>query len=208
MSDFIMTAEEFVDKLCYIADNLTTVYAWGTFGWPGSVSNKDRAIKKSTSSAMTKRIKQLPRDGYMFDCGGLVKSVLGGFCANPSVAYGGCHVYNVNGHLVYGDQKLVPETNDLIGYCTGVTTDFSILKAGELLYMPGHVGVVVDPVRGLVIECTDAWQHCVMYSHIKGFAKTGLPSDKYERKWTSHGMLPWIKYPDYKTKCPYCGKEF
>ena len=208
MSDYIMTAEDFVDRLCNIADNLTTVYAWGTFGWPGSAANKNRAIAKSTSSAMTKRIKNLPRDGFMFDCAGLVKSVLGGFNGNINVAYGGCHVYNVNGHLVYGDQKLVPETNDLMSYCTGVSTDFNILKAGELLYMPGHVGIVVNPSRGLVIECTDKWDHKVMYSHIKGLPKTGLPSDKYERTWKSHGMLPWIKYPDNKTICPYCGKEF
>ena len=209
---YIMTSGEFTDKCCNAADNHITTYALGTFGWNGSETMKQRALKKNSNLIIKRNIKNMPSSGFMFDCVCFVKAILGGWNGDSTKIYGGTVVLSnsTKTGIVYGIDGLVPDTSadGMIKLCNEVSADFSDLKQGELVWMSGHVGVVVNPKTGLVVECTSKWQSKLLYSHIKGFPSTGVDADKRERVWTKHGKLPWVDYSDQKIKCPYCGKEF
>lgn len=186
-----MKVSEFVSKAKYIADNLATTYALGTWGWAGMDKMKTRAINKNqTNKNLANKIKALPASGFMFDCGGIIKGIIWGFSANPNKIYGGAG-YACNG---------LPDTGNLIAYCHDVSTDFNHIKTGEIVYMPGHVGICVDGETGLVVEATTKWESKVLYSYI--YEKN--PNAKKARKWDKHGMLNCLE-DDIKV-CPTCGR--
>ena len=187
-----MNVTEFVKRVRDIADNYTTTYALGTWGWNGSEKMKNRAItKNSLNRERAAYINVLPANGFMFDCAGLIKGILWGWCGDSSKIYGGAG-YACNG---------VPDTAALINYCTDVSTDFSKIETGELVYIPGHVGVCVDGEKGLVVECTTNWSGKVLYSYI---AEKNPTADR-RRKWSKHGkMSKWIEYN--ARVCPTCGR--
>ena len=178
----LMTDKEFIAKLRDIADNYKTYYVYGTWGWPANDKNKSRAINaRPENRADQNRINALSPDTFIFDCSGLIKGPLWGWCGDPTKAYGGAG-YACNG---------VPDSGDLIKYCTDVSTDFSNIASCELVYMPGHVGVCIDGNTGLVVECTTAWDHKVLYSYIQ----EKNPTASRKRKWQKHGkMSKWIQY--------------
>ena len=77
-----MKVSEFVSKAKYIADNLATTYALGTWGWAGMDKMKTRAINKNqTNKNLANKIKALPASGFMFDCGGIIKGIICSSCA-------------------------------------------------------------------------------------------------------------------------------
>ncbi len=170
-----MTNKEFVDKLLNIVNNYKTVYAYGTFG------------QKLTSSIINQKSKQYPswytssrkqfllslvgKNYFCFDCVGLIKGVLWGW--NGSNTTNGGAKYESNG---------VPDVNanGLIKKCTNVSTDFSKITMGEVVWMNGHVGIYYK--NNQIIECSPAYNNKVQITNIN------------QRKWQKHGMLPWIIY--------------
>lgn len=188
--NYIMTVDEFVKKIRDIADNYETYYVYGTWGWPATDSNKNRAINaRSENKADQKNILSLSPDTFMYDCSGLIKGPLWGWCGDPTRPYGGAG-YACNG---------VPDSSDLMQYCTEVSTDFNNIVSGELLYMPGHVGVCVDGATGLVVECTTKWDHKVLYSYLQ----EKNPSAARKRHWDKHGkMTQWLDYSNGVTPQP------
>ena len=179
----MMTNQEFVAKIRDIIDNYKTYYVYGTWGWPANSKNKNRAINARTENKADQvNILALSSDTFMFDCSGLIKGPLWGWCGDLTKAYGGAG-YACNG---------VPDSGDLMKYCTDVSSDFNgELVDGELLYMPGHVGVVLDGKTGLVGECTTKWDHKCLYSYIQ----EKNPTAKRVRKWSTHGkMSQWLIY--------------
>lgn len=120
---------------------------------------------------------------WNFDCIILIKAILWGWNENKNHAHGGA-TYGSNG--VYDDG-----TEQLINRCSNVSTDFSNMQEGELLWMNGHVGIYIG--NGEVIECTAAWQGGVLYSKIDNYGnRTRNGSQVY--KWQKHGKLPYIEY--------------
>lgn len=164
-----------------IATDYKTLYVWGCFGAPMTIANKLRYCNNHPSNA-DEECKQLihkaTADTYGFDCSGLVKGILWGWKGSKS-NYGGA-LYSSNDIPDYTADKLISN-------CIGVSTDFSDIEIGELVWMTGHCGIYIG--NGLVVEATPKWNNCVQ---ITSCNKT---IDGYKRRnWTSHGKLPWISY--------------
>jgi len=121
-----------------------------------------------------------------FDCVNLVKVLLNDYDINNNTAG-----YKVNPK---------PDVTEygLLSRCSNISSDFSALQPGELLYMSGHVGVYVGEFEAFnVVECTTSFGGGVVTSYVdasgKRYSKKGSRASK---KWTSHGMLP---YEDVKS---------
>ena len=108
---------------------------------------------------------------FVFDCVGLIKGVLWGW--NGSNTVNGGAKYESNG---------VPDinANGLINKCTNISTNFSNITMGEIVWMSGHVGVYYK--NGEVIECSPAFNNKVQITNLS------------QRAWKKHGCLPWITY--------------
>ena len=149
-----MTNKELVKRLIDVANNYKTLYVMGCFGAPLNAANKTRYCnnhsynKQSTRTAM---IKASTDDTFGFDCVNLIKGVLWGWNGDKTKNYGGA-TYASNG---------VPDigADEIINRCANISTDFSNLIPGELVWKKGHVGIYIGD--GLVVECTPAWKNCV-----------------------------------------------
>ena len=74
----------------------------------------------------------------------------------------------------------------MMALCENVSTDFSNIEVGELLWMSGHVGIYIG--NGQAVECTPAWKNGVQVTTVLN-VKPGTG-----REWMKHGKLPWITY--------------
>lgn len=195
-----MSVDKFIAQLNK-AVNSHTVYGSGGFG--ASIGNYPDQLKRYYDNTL-KRCGQSYADKvkaegskppcWCFDCNGLVKAIIWGWDAVEKDIYGGA-TYKSNG---LNDLSV----DGLIKACDEVSTDFSKIVAGELLWMSGHVGVYIG--NGMAIECTTAWDDKVQKVECWNVKKTARG-----RTWTKHGKLPWIDY-DEKPKiiCPCCGAKF
>ena len=120
---------------------------------------------------------------WNFDCVILVKAILWGWNGNKNHAHGGAN-YGSNG--VFDDNA-----DQIINRCSNVSSDFTNIQVGELLWLPGHVGVYIG--NGQVIECTAAWESKVLYSSIDSNGNRVRNSSQVLR-WQKHGKLPYISY--------------
>lgn len=120
---------------------------------------------------------------YNMDCVCMIKGILWGFNFDKNHAHGGAK-YGSNG--VYDDG-----TEQLIARCNEVSTDFNNIIPGELLWMPGHVGVYVG--NGKVIEATAGWEGKVLYSNVDSNGRR--TRNGYQiYNWKKHGKLPYLEY--------------
>lgn len=184
---YVMKSLQFKEKLIQ-ALNGKSLYVLGAFGAPATASNKNRySTNCSYNKDRAKMIQSATADTFFFDCAGLIKGILWGWNANTSKVYGGA-VYKSNG---------VPDTGNLIGYCSNVSSDFTKIQPMEMVYMEGHVGVYIG--YGQVIECSPKWENKVQITMLGNLPqyKTG----NY-RIWLKHGFLPWIDYSDQKETAP------
>lgn len=165
-----------------IAENYKTLYVMGCFGAPMNAANKKRYTQNheyNRRADRTKLINAASSDTFGFDCVCLIKGVLWGWCGDTSKNYGGAY-YCSNG---------VPDlgTEQMISVCKEISTDFSDIEVGELLWMKGHVGLYIG--SGLAVECTPSWANKVQITacnrSVKGYQR---------RNWTKHGKLPYIAY--------------
>lgn len=176
--EILYTNKEYVQELYGIMKNFSTYYAWGAFGAPANSKNRKRYDVPDTVSPST----------FLFDCSGFAyKALPWGWCGDKNKTYGGA---------TYQKYDLDHPFDQV---CTDITSDFSHILPGEVVYMTGHVGVYCG--AGVVIECTAAWENQVLLSECSNTGiNTGL---KHKRKWLKHGKLPFIKYeeaaPQYTT---------
>ena len=167
--DKLYTASEYVSKLLDIINNFKTFYAWGAFGAPANKKNRARYDVPDT----------LTPDTFLFDCSGFAyKALPWSWCGDKTKTYGGA-TYNK-----------YPLDKPFMDVCEEISTDFSTISTGEVVYMTGHVGVYIG--EGKVIECTPAWDGGVQISECMNIGiKTGLTK---KRTWLSHGKLPFVIY--------------
>ena len=178
----IKTATELANMCKKIATEYKTLYVMGCFGAPMTPKNKERYCTNHSYNkrqARTKMIKSATSDTFGFDCVCLIKGILWGWNGIKYRIYGGA-AYATNG---------VPDigANTIIKKCNGISTDFSSVEIGELLWKSGHVGIYIGD--GLAVECTPAWDNCVQI--------TACNCDKegyHRRDWTKHGKLPYVEY--------------
>lgn len=180
----IKTAKELAASCVDVARNYKTLYVMGCFGSPMTESNKQRYINHhSYNSKPTPKatINAASADTFGFDCVCLIKGLLWGWKGDKSKIYGGAS-YGSNG---------VPDigTEQIIGVCKDVSTNFSKIAVGELLWMKGHVGIYIGD--GLAVESTPAWKNCVQISAVHNI---GRKSGYNGRTWTKHGKLPYVTY--------------
>lgn len=176
-----MNSNEFVSKLL---DVLTkeTLYVTGGIGQPLSSSTKTFFIENySENKKREGNISKASSDTFAFDCSGLIKAIIWGWNGNTKTYLGGA-TYETNG------MKDI-STEDMIEECNNISTDFSNIEIGELLWIPGHVGICVDNVKMIAIECTPAWKGKVQLTSIN------QNSASYpKRNWIKHGRLKMIDY--------------
>lgn len=202
-----MKVSKFIEQLNK-ALNSHTVYGSGAFGASiGNFSSQlDRYYKNTLNKCGKTYADKLKTEAktkpcFTFDCCGLIKAILWDWDAVADDIYGGAK-YESNG---------VPDTgagsSGLIKYCTDVSTDFSKIAVGEMLWIDGHVGVYVGD--GYAIECTTGWDDKVQKTVVTNIKKAG--TGEHGRKWTKHGKLPWVDYSDpvkLEIVCPCCGARF
>lgn len=178
----MMKATELVAKLKDIAKNYKTLYVMGCFGAPMTEANKKRYTSNHSynkQASRTAMIKAASTDTFGFDCVCLIKGVLWGWNGNKNAVYGGA-TYKSNGVPDIGADTIITQ-------CSGVSTDFSKITAGELVWMEGHVGIYIGD--GLAVECSPKWENKVQIT-----ACNRDVSGYNRRNWTKHGKLPYVSY--------------
>lgn len=181
-----MKSSEFVHRCLDVATRYKTLYVMGCFGAPLNAKNKKRYTTNNSynkQSERTKMILNADENTFGFDCVCFVKGILWGWCGDNSKTYGGA-VYQSNG---------VPDTtiDNIKTTCTVVSSDFGNIVPGELVFLPGHIGVYVG--EGLVVESTPKWKNGVQITALSGYRSTGYYN---ERRWDSHGKSVYIDYSD------------
>lgn len=178
MAKVIMTSSEYVKRLKVIA-----------------------ARKTYYSNKYPNNLCYIHEDGRTSaDCWNLIKAILNG--------------YDVTKNQAGYYQKNLSNTGDVTGaalmnMCSDVSNDFSRLKNGEprLLYMANHSGtyigeVTVNGKKCNVIECTGAWERCVLYSWVDSDGtRRRYKGGEIKGKWLKHGLLtPWLDYSGSEKK--------
>jgi len=180
----IKTGKELATACLDVAKNHKTLYVLGCFGWPMTAEKKQRAKNAYSYNSKTERAKKIDAataNTFGFDCVCLIKALLWGWNGDATKEYGGAK-YGSNG---------VPDINDsgMINVCNGVSSDFSSIQVGEVVWLPGHIGVYVGD--GLAVECTPIWKDGVQVTAVHNIGKK---SGYNGRSWTKHGKLPYITY--------------
>lgn len=180
----IKTAEQLAALMEQIATQYKTLYVSGGWGQPATAANKQRAVNQyAYNRQRSAMINAASADTFFFDCVCVIKACLWGWTGDKTKANGGA-TYASNG---------VPDIGEgtMINLCKHVSTNWKNIQRGEVVYMPGHIGVYVGD--GLAVECTPAWKNCVQITAVGNIgAKQGFNT----RTWTKHGKLPYLAYED------------
>ena len=180
----IKTAKELVDACLNVVNNYKTLYVMGCFGAPLNTANKTRymnAYSFNRKEPHRSFIQNASSDTFGFDCVCFIKALLWGWNGNVNHPYGGA-TYKSNG---------VPDigADQMIKVCTEVSTDFSKIQPGELVWLPGHVGIYVGD--GLAAEATFEPESKVQLQCVLPMGvKPGMPATG----WQKHGKLPYVSY--------------
>lgn len=180
----IKTGKELATACLNVAQNYNTLYVLGCFGAPMTAKNKERYTKNldyNAKEARKKMILAASEDTFGFDCVCLIKGLLWGWEGDIGNVYGGAK-YASNGVPDIGADQIIEK-------CSSVSTDFSQIQVGELLWTKGHVGIYIGD--GLAVECTPAWKNCVQVTAVHNIGKKTAYNG---RKWTKHGKLPYVTY--------------
>lgn len=180
---YVMTDDKFIG-MAKRAASVKTLYVRGCFGAPMTDYNKRRYINGylyNKGPERQKLINGASPDVFGFDCCNLIDGILWGWIGDVHDIYGGAR-YKSNG---------VPDFDDssVMDYCTEVSDDFTTIVPGEVLHIPGHVGIYIGD--GLAIECTARWKDGVQITSVYNL---GPSSKNVGRVWAEHGKLQWIQY--------------
>lgn len=170
-----MNNQELANILIGICKNKRTTYAKGCYG---QLVTEEMIKTKSNQASLESWYKNnltrlrsfiAARNVYAFDCVCLIKAVLWGWSESNC----SWDIYKANGVPDFGDWNM-------LNYCEDVSTDFTKIEVGEVLWMQGHVGVYVG--NGLVAEATMSWTKNVLLSKLS------------DRVWLKHGKLKYVAY--------------
>ena len=180
----IKTGAELAAACKDVAKNHKTLYVMGCFGAPLNSSTKPRYTQNHSYNqnvTRTAKIKAATDGTFGFDCVCLIKGLLWGWCGDKSRTYGGA-TYTSND---------VPDisANQMIRVCNDVSTDFSNIQVGEVVWMDEHIGVYIGD--GLAVESTPKWADGVQITAVHNI---GTKAGYNGRAWTKHGKLPYLTY--------------
>ena len=188
----VMTGAELAKRCLDIANNYKTLYVYSCFGSPLNAENKKRYTTNcayNKKAERTRMIRAASSDTFGFDCVNMIKGILWGWNGNKNATYGGAR-YASNG---------VPDVsaNGMIQKCYGVTSNFSHIEVGEVVWMDGHIGVYVG--NGLAVECSPKWKNCVQVTAV---GNIGSKRGYNTRTWTKHGKMPYVSYTGASAVAP------
>lgn len=182
-----MKASAFIKQL-KLANETHNVYVNGGFGVSLKGSQLTRYTTNNTynkehAEQIKKEAEKVPCFG--FDCIGLVKAILWGWCADFSKTYGGA-VYQSNGVADLSADAFFAK-------CTNKRkiADVTKIRAGEILHnSEPHVAVYIGD--GVALESTRYGDSKIRLINIEGFPKQNkeLPT----RKFDEVGESPFITY--------------
>lgn len=180
LSDKRMTSKILVETALKIVKT-PTVYMWGTYGrrlTRDLIDYKATQYPRYNTPTRVAIYNQLLRQGGYdaWDCVGLLKGILWGWDGSGHVPYAANGVPDIG-------------SDTMIQRCEGVSTDFTKIIPGEVVWMVGHIGLYIGD--GLVIEATPSWKDGVQ---ITALANVGSKAGYNSRRWTTHGRLPWVNY--------------
>lgn len=166
-----MKAKQLADTAKHIATQTKTIYVYGTYGrslTESMIAYKAKQYPRFNTPTRTRKYRSLLGKGYYaWDCCGLIKGILWGWDGKTEVGYAKNGVPDVG-------------ANTMIQMCSGVSTSFSNMQIGEVVWMNGHIGIYIG--AGQVVEATPRWKDGVQITTLKG------------RGWTKRGKLPWVNY--------------
>ena len=184
-----MTAQQLIDNLTSVL-SMPTWYVMGGYGarigssdyinWTYEYNAEHRAlIEQHITSPYT----------FGFDCVCLVKAVLfWGFSGDPTSPYGGSQYVRSQDITIAAFKESCPTLSTSFGE--------NDLIPGELLFMPGHMGVYIG--NGEAIECTPAWAGNVQKTLLP-WRSSSNPNHLPVRTWEQHGKSSYIEYPPAPT---------
>lgn len=181
---------ELAKKVKDVATNYKTLYIMGCIGAPMTDSNKKRYCNNyayNKQPARTKMIMAATPNTFGFDCVCLIKSILWGWNGDVNATYGGAKYASNNVQDISADQ--------MIRICSDISADFSKMEIGEVVWMPGHIGVYIGD--GLAVECTPIWKNGVQITACN-VNKVGYN----RRNWVKHGKLPYVQYVNSEPSKP------
>lgn len=164
-----MYSHKFIEALLN-AQSTKTVYMWGTFGQPVTqalISSKTRQYPVWYNQSKQSQLKRLINTANAFDCVGLIKGILWGWTPTSAAKYCSSGVPDIS-------------ADQMIKVCEDVSSSMKNISAGEVVWLPGHIGVYIG--NGNVIESTPAWKDGVQITDLSA------------RNWKAHGKLPWVEY--------------
>ena len=123
------------------------------------VTKAEAVYKMQTMYQLGKFLNSKSGSSYLADCSGLVKGILWGYPENGK--YASNSVPDIN-------------ANTIISKCSLVSTDFTNIKKGEVVWMNEHIGIYVGD--GHVIEATAAWDNKVMKTNLANINGTDRKS--------------------------------
>lgn len=169
-----MKSNDFVNMAKTIAAS-HTMYASGTFGQLFSepfLKQKAAQYPKWYTPNRQNAIRHEAASGplYLFDCCGLIKAIIWNW---PNTKYASNNLADVNDYGIWAN------------YCYEYSSDFSNILPGEIMHLPGHVGIYIG--SGKVIEATSKWENKVLVSSL-------YKEDKFYRRWESHAKFKLIDY--------------
>ena len=192
--EIVMSSAQLCARAVDIADNYKTSYMLGPWGWPANDKMITRATTQGryaeTNKGWLRYAYAIRDEGFLFDCIGLIKGILWGWCGDLSRTYGGAG-YVCNGVPDYDAKKM-------IDCCWDVSTDFFTIVPGEAVWMDGHIGIYVG--GGMVVEATPKWQGGVQISTCANVCDGLIFGTAGSRTWTKHGKLPWVDYAAQENK--------
>ena len=187
----MMQLSDFLERL-RLAEKSKTLYIKGCIGAPMTAANKRRYTANNAYNQKPARVAMInacSADVFGFDCVCLIKAALGLWSADVNKSYGGTQVNKESKGVSYGPDH-VPDVgaDGIVKYLQDVSSDFSHIEVGEVVWKSGHVGVYVGV--GQVIECSPSWENGVQYTNVKNLGY----QEGHSRKWLKHGKLPWVDY--------------
>lgn len=134
-------------------------------------------------------------DLWYFDCVGLIKAIIWGWCGDTNYRRGGV-VFPAQGETTNGLPD-VGANKMFEDYCYDKSTDFTKIEVGELVWMDGHIGIYIG--NRLVAEATSAWDNKVLLSDL-GMQGQRSSNGRQVYSWTHHGKFKCVDYskPTYK----------
>lgn len=184
-----MKAVDLASKAKNVALNHKTLYIMGCFGSPMNSTNKKRYTNNhayNKQAARKTKINAASTNTFGFDCVCLIKGLLWGWKGDVNKTYGGA-VYKSNNTPDVGADTMYKS------HCTNRSTDFSKIEIGELVWMPGHIGVYIGD--GLAVECTPIWKDGVQITAVGNISKK---AGYNTRTWSGHGKCKYLDYTKEK----------